>query len=152
MKISDVMSGPVLTLRPEMPARAAAEMLVSHGFSSAPVLDAEQRLVGIASEADLVRGRVVPEGWSVEETPEPTVGSVMTPAPVSRHPGDDLADAVALMLDLRIRALPVVDDGRLVGIVTRRDVLRLVARRELTSEAVLRRRLELSGHDRGTAS
>jgi CBS domain-containing protein len=56
------------------------------------------------------------------------------------RPEDDLADVVALMLDAGLRSVPIVDDGKLVGIVTRRDVLRVVARRELTSDDVSRRR------------
>jgi CBS domain-containing protein len=56
------------------------------------------------------------------------------------RPEDDPADVVALMLDARIRTVPIVDDGELVGIVTRRDVLRVVARRELTSDDVTARR------------
>ena len=54
----------------------------------------------------------------------------MTSAPTTMRSGDDLADVVTVMLDARIRSVPIVDDGELVGIVTRRDVLRLVARRE----------------------
>ncbi|HXV92524.1 MAG TPA: CBS domain-containing protein, partial [Pseudonocardia sp.] len=85
----------------------------------------------------------------VEDLPEQTVESVMTPSPVSVRPEDDLADVVALMLDAGIRSVPVVDDGRLVGILSRRDVLRAVAHRELTSEDVWRRRAGLASHDRG---
>ena len=99
-------------------------------------------LVGIASEADLMRGRIVPDGWVAESEPDPTVGEVMTPTPVGMGPEDDLADVTALMLDARVRSVPIVEDGRLVGIVTRRDVLRVVARRELTSNDVTRRRFE----------
>jgi CBS domain-containing protein len=55
------------------------------------------------------------------------------------RPEDDPADVVALMLDARIRTVPIVDDGELVGIVTRRDVLRVAARRELTSDDVTAR-------------
>ena len=98
--------------------------------------------MGIASEADLMRGRIVPDGWVVPPEPDPTVGEVMTPAPAAMRPEDDLADVVALMLDARTRSVPIVEDGKLVGIVTRRDVLRVVARRELTSDDVSRRRFE----------
>jgi CBS domain-containing protein len=50
---------------------------------------------------------------------------------------------VALILDARLRSVPILDDGKLVGIVTRRDVLRVVARREFTSDDVSRRRFEV---------
>lgn len=140
MRARDVMTSPVVTLRPDAPVHAAAALLCSHGFTAAPVVNATGALVGIATESDLVRGRIVPDGWVVPPEPDPTVGQVMTPAPAAMRPEDDLADVVALMLDAHTRSVPIVDDGKLVGIVTRRDVLRVVARRELTSDDVLRRR------------
>ena len=87
-----------------------------------------------------MRGHIVPDGWVVEGLPEVTVAAVKTPAKLSVRPEDDLADVVALMLDSGVRSVPVVDRGELVGVVTRRDVLRCVARRELTSQDVWRRR------------
>ncbi|NMH99313.1 HPP family protein [Pseudonocardia acidicola] len=141
MKARDVMSAPVITLRPDTPARAAAALLVSHGFTAAPVVDAERRITGIATEADLVRDRIRPEGWPrAAERPDPPVERVMTPVPVTMRPEDDLADVVSLMLEEQVRSVPIVEDGVLVGIVSRRDVLRVVARGELTSEDVWRRR------------
>ncbi len=140
MLARDVMSSPVITLRPDVPVHAAAALLVSHGFTSAPVVDAEHRMIGIATESDLVRGRIVPDGWTVDEPPEPTVGEVMTPSPTAMPPDADLADVVARMLDDGIRSMPIVDDGRLVGVVSGRDALRVVANRELSSEDVRRRR------------
>jgi len=140
MLAKDVMTSPVITLRPHVPAHAAAALLVSHGFTGAPVVDAAGRVVGIATEADLMRGRIRPEGWRVAEEAEPTVGDVMTPGPIGMSPEADLADVVALMLDERIRTVPIVDDGELVGVVSRRDALRVVANRELTSDDVRRRR------------
>lgn len=148
MKARDVMTTPVITLRPDTPVNAAAALLVSHGFTAAPVMDAAGRVIGIVTETDLVRGRVVPEGWAVAELPMPPVVSVMTPSPMCMRPEDDLADLVALMLDTRTRSIPIVDNGELVGIVTRRDVLRVVARRELTTQDVLRRRGGLVNGDR----
>jgi len=142
MRACDVMTSPVITLRPNAPVHAAAALLCSHGFTSAPVVDPAGALVGIASEADLMRGRIVPDGWVVPPEPDSTVGEVMTSAPAAMRPEDDLADVVALMLDARTRSVPIVEEGKLVGIVTRRDVLRVVARRELTSDDVSRRRFE----------
>jgi len=140
MKARDVMTSPVIVVRPGTPAREAAALLCAHGFAGVPVVDAERRLIGMATEADLVRGRIPPEGWVVDDLADPPVDAVMTPEPVASGPDDDLADVVALMLDTGTPSVPVVDGGRLVGIVTRRDVLRAVARHELTSEDVRRRR------------
>ncbi|MCE3555151.1 CBS domain-containing protein [Pseudonocardia sp. RS11V-5] len=81
------------------------------------------------SEADLTRARSLPNGWMVEIDPECVVGAVMTHRPVSAGPDDDLADVVATMLDSGLRAVPIVDADAVVGILTPRDVLRLVADR-----------------------
>jgi CBS domain-containing protein len=140
MRARDVMSSPVITVGPDVPVRAAAALLVSHGFTAAPVVDADRRVIGIATEADLLRNRIRPEGWAVDDRPEPTVAAVMTRSPTSLRPEDDLADVVEMMLVENIRSVPIAEDGVLVGIVSRRDVLRSVARGELTSEDVLRRR------------
>ena len=140
MKAADIMTSPVITLRPSTPVRAAAALLVSHGFTAAPVVDEHRRVLGIATEADLIRGRVLPEGWTFAEDDEPLVATVMTPVPLVVRPEDDVADVVSLMLDGDIRSVPIVDDGVLVGIVSRRDVLRCVARGELTGAEVRARR------------
>jgi predicted transcriptional regulator len=152
MKARDVMSTPVISLRAQVPAHVAAALLVSNGFTAAPVVDDDDRVIGIATEADLVRGRIAAEGSeSAEERPEPTVADVMTEAPVVGRSDDDLADVVTMMLDSKIRSVPIVDDDRLVGVVSRRDVLRLVSHGTLTSEDVWRRRVEMASHSRGTS-
>jgi CBS domain-containing protein len=133
VKVREAMSRPAISLKADVPAKVAAALLVSHGYTAAPVVDETERVVGIATEADLVRGRIVPDGWAVEEQQEPTVRDVMTEAPVVAAAGDDLADVVATMLDRGIRSVPVADAGRLVGVLTRRDVLRLVAHGTLRS-------------------
>jgi CBS domain-containing protein len=70
----------VTSLRPQVPAHAAAGLLVSHGFTGAPVVDVDERVIGIATEADLVRGRITAEGGSTEERPEPTVADRRLPS------------------------------------------------------------------------
>jgi CBS domain-containing protein len=140
MRARDVMTNPVITVRPHVPARAAAALLVSHGFTAAPVVDAEGRVRGIATEADLMRGRIGPDGLIAGPDLEPVVADVMSAAPPGVSPDTDLADVVTEMLETGTRSVPIIDRGHLVGIVTRRDVLRVVANRDLTSEDVLHRR------------
>jgi CBS domain-containing protein len=148
MNARDVMSSPVISLRPDTPAHAAAELLVSHGFAAAPVVTAEGKMVGIATEADLLRGRIMPGALAIDQRSEPTTEMVMTGRPYTCGPDDDLADVVAAMLDHAVRSVPVIDDGRLVGIVSRRDVLRCVARRELHSAEVWQGRMAITNADR----
>lgn len=153
MKARDIMTSPVITVGPEAPLIAASALLASHGFTAAPVVDEHHRVIGIVTEADLIRDQVPPEGWPRDATrvdrSAVTVGEVMTGSPTSMSPENDVAEIVALMLDSRIRSIPIVDDGELVGIVSRRDILRAVARGELTSEDVWRRRAGMAGHNRG---
>ena len=151
MQARDVMTSPVITIRPRTPVHAAAALLVSHGFTAAPVVADDGALVGIVTEADLVRGGIVPEDRPFPMPSEPRVDAVMTRQPLTARSTDDLADVVARMLDVGIRSVPVVDDGALVGIVSRRDVLRCVARRELTSAQVAARRADVAGHQRSEA-
>jgi CBS domain-containing protein len=136
------MTSPVITMPADTPVAAAAALLAAHGFTAAPVVDKQGRVVGIASETDLVRGRIQPEGWQAAPRlgPGATVGDVMTRAPVLMPPEADLSDLVSLMLEAQVRSIPIVSDGELVGIVTRRDILRVIARGERTSAEVAQRR------------
>jgi CBS domain-containing protein len=133
MQTQDVMNRTVVTVRPHMAADAAAALLVARGVTSAPVVTAEGVLRGIVSEADLLR--VQPMVDIPQATMEPTVtaADVMTPRPVTVRPTDDLADVAAVLLDRGVRAVPVVDGQRLVGIISRRDILSYIARQRPAS-------------------
>ncbi|MDD7922203.1 CBS domain-containing protein [Actinomycetospora chibensis] len=149
MKVRDIMSHPVIRIGPDTPVTDAAALLVEHGISALPVVDDTQRLIGILSEADLVAGRIPAHG---DQQPPPTTsraGQLMTDSPITREPDSDVADVVHTMLDHRLRAIPIVDHGTLVGIISRRDVLRCVAQGELTSADVWRHRFGLVDQDRG---
>ena len=65
MRAKDLMTYPVITVRPETPAKEAARLLASHGFTALPVVDVDDIVVGIVSEADLIRGRVLPDPRSL---------------------------------------------------------------------------------------
>jgi CBS domain-containing protein len=140
MKARDVMTSPAITLSLDTPVPAAATFLESHGFTAAPLVDADGHLVGIVSEPDLVRSPVIPDWWVVQRKPDPTIEQVMTPTPTTMRSEDDLAEVATVMLDARIRSVPIVDNGELVGIVTRRDILRVVARREVIFQDAAPRR------------
>ncbi|MDD7939549.1 CBS domain-containing protein [Actinomycetospora lutea] len=149
MKARDIMSRPVTQVGPDTPTTEAAALLVEQGYSSLPVVNADGRLVGIVGEADLVRGRIPAQDTGATPGGAARVGDVMTRSPITREPGSDVAEVVTTMLDHRLRALPIVEDGELVGMLARRDVLRCVAKGELTSAEVWRDRFGLVDHDRG---
>jgi len=135
MRVKDLMTTPVVTLRPGTPIKEAAALLVRHGISGAPVVDDHEQLIGIVSESDLMaletspdpRSRILPQRWRRIRVPR-RVEQVMTREVVSLPEGADVSDAARLMLERRVKRIPVVEAGRVVGIVSRRDVLRLLAR------------------------
>jgi CBS-domain-containing membrane protein len=153
MRVRDIMTSPVITVRPETGIKQAAGLLASHGFTALPVVDDEDRLVGIVTEADLVRDRIPPDprahirpGYRpATGAVSATVGEVMTSPVVAMGPGTDVAELAAALLDARQRSMPIVDGSRVVGIVTRRDIVATVARDDATVANDVRHRLELYG-------
>jgi CBS domain-containing protein len=149
MRAKDLMTYPIITVRPETPAKEAARLLASHGFTALPVVDVDDVVVGIVSEADLIRGRILPDPRSlIDDNPAappepaaPTVAGVMTADPVVVALTVDAVAVAKLMLDRHLRTLPVVDEGRLTGIVTRRDLLRTIARDDRDIARDVRHRL-----------
>jgi CBS domain-containing protein len=132
MRAKDLMASPVVTVRPDTPAKEAARLLAAHGNTALPVVDDDDAHCGIVTEADLIRIRILPDPRAlIGDHPPPTgeeaprlVGDRMTADPVAVAPTEDAVAITKVMLDRHLRALPVVDGARLVGIVTRRDVLR----------------------------
>src|SRR6266536_339474 len=110
MRVQDIMSSPVVTVSSTTGIKEAAELLVGHGFSALPVVD-RGRLVGIVTEADLV---------ALESVPDPRSHIIPLEA--------DAGTAAQAMLARGLRSIPVTEGERLVGIVTRRDLLRVLAR------------------------
>jgi len=133
MHAKDVMSRAVITVRPHMRVDVAAAMITEHGFASAPVVTAEGVLRGMVSVGDLLRTRPVPD--TPNDVDPTTVAEVMTPQPATVRPGDELVDVAGVLLDRGVRALPVLDGERLVGIVSRHDVLPHIARRRAAATA-----------------
>ena len=150
MLVRDVMSCPVVTVEPHTPVRAAATLLAVRGFTALPVIDGEGELVGIVTEADLLRDRVRHDarsplfGVELAAGPPPSsVADVMTVDVVTVQPSSDVADLVERMRVRGIRSAPVVGAAEeLVGIVSRRDVLQTVTRTDAEIAVDVRRRLE----------
>jgi CBS domain-containing protein len=134
MLVKDVMTSPVVTVAPGAHPKDVADLLVRHGISAVPVVDGDE-LVGIVSEADLVPLGLAPDPRAhlapVREPPgnvPRVVAEVMTREVVALPERADAAEAGRLMLDRGIKSIPVVREGRVVGIVARRDLLRVLAR------------------------
>jgi CBS domain-containing protein len=137
MLVREVMTPRPLTVHPSTETKTALRLLDQHAVTSMPVVDANSRIVGVVSEADLVRealphdprAHMIPPAESVRPPRPRTVGEAMNRHPVAVHGDADLADAVDLMTSTAVKSLPVVDGrGCVVGMVSRRDVVHLLAR------------------------
>jgi acetoin utilization protein AcuB len=121
------MRAPVATIAAESPVREAAALMKARAIRHLPVVDGEGRLVGIVTDRDLrqvvfdaaVRERLT-EAEALGALP---VREVMTWSVVTVTPATDLRAAAALMRERRLGALPVVEGGHLVGMLTERDLL-----------------------------
>ncbi len=133
----------VITCRPEDTVQTAAVLLHSNRIGVMPVVDAEGAVVGIFGERDIVRAFASREpGVSGL-----LVGDLMTTAVVSCSPGTSLAKAMDLMKQNRIRHVPVIDDGKLCGIISIRDALEEL-RRLAELEANVMRDLSIAARKR----
>lgn len=155
MRARDIMTTPVTTVRAETRVKEAAAVLAANGFTALPVVDGGDRLVGIVTEADLVRDRVPRDpralchpGAVAPTVATTTVGEVMTTPAIAMGPGTDVAVLAKALLDAGHRSMPIVDGSLLVGIVTRRDIVRVIARDDHVIAEDVRHRLEIYGGDR----
>ena len=114
-----VMSRTLLTVAPEASLREVAERMVSRDVGAALVTEGE-RLVGIVTERDVLRAvaRGTPEGTSVAE--------LMTPDPETMEPDESTEHAAVLMIHGGFRHLPIVEDDEIVGVLSIRDLMRVV--------------------------
>ncbi|WIY00418.1 CBS domain-containing protein [Amycolatopsis mongoliensis] len=132
MRARDIMTTPTFALTPSATLEEAAEMMTRHGFTTMPVVDADGQLIGLLSEEDILRAPVPPgdpdTGVMLDGGPR-TVGAVMRKQGLALRGDTDVQELAGLMTDAEVRSAPVVEDGRVVGMVTFRDVLRATAGR-----------------------
>lgn len=115
MTAGDIMSSPVITVSTRATRTEIADVLTHHQISAAPVVDDAGAVVGLVSEHDLLA------------KPDATATRLMTTALISVSPDCPLSDLRLLMVERRIRRVPVLRDGRLVGVVSRGDVVATMA-------------------------
>ncbi|MDQ1239420.1 MAG: hypothetical protein QG577_1606 [Thermodesulfobacteriota bacterium] len=143
-KVADYMTKDVITVRPETSLRDLAEILATRNINGVPVVDQEGIVLGVVCESDLVNQNkplhiptvfvildsVIPIGnpWRLQKDFErltaTTVGDIYSKPAVSVSPDTDLTEAARLMADRKLYTLPVVEKGRLVGILGKGDVIR----------------------------
>lgn len=134
MLVKEVMSSPAITVTATTSVKEGLKVLDEHRISSLPVLDGGGRIVGIVSEADLLRNAVHQDPRAhllpIHEADEhPTrVAEVMTALPMTVRAESDVHEAVELMTSTAVKSLPVVESGRVIGVVSRSDVVHSLAR------------------------
>ena len=143
--VRDVMTTPVVTVPPDASYRDVVQTLLDHHVTGAPVVDDDQRMLGIVTQADLL----AKEAYGT--APRPLLGLVadlvanrdpswrlkavglvasdlMTRRVVTTSPDEDAHLAAHRMMEARVTRLPVVEDDRVVGVVARQDLLQLFRR------------------------
>src|SRR6185436_19104053 len=136
MNVADIMTRTVISVAPETTIAEAAQLLLQHRISGLPVVGPDEAVVGIVTEGDLLRrvetgtqrrharwleflmapGRLAQE---YTDSNARNVGEVMSAEVVSVTPGESLPEVVRLMERHHVKRLPVIEAGRLVGIVSR---------------------------------
>jgi len=149
MRADQLMTKSVVTATPETSVKEVVRLLTAHGFTTLPVVDEDGDLVGVVAEADLLRGRILPDPRTLihEDTPPPapmpsaTVAEVMTTDVVTAGPDAHEAALSRLMLDKHLRVIPIVAGTKLTGVVSRRDLLRTIAREDRVIASDIRHHL-----------
>lgn len=152
LKAKDIMTKEVITVHPETEVVQAAKLLLEHNINGLPVVDKDGGLQGIICQSDLIsqqRKISLPSFFIVLDSIIPissykniekelhkmaaiTVGEAMTPNPISVGPESGLEEIATLMVKKNIHTLPVIDQGKLVGIIGKADILRTLMPGEKT--------------------
>ena len=120
----DIMARHLVTFAPDMSVMEAIHIMLRKRISGAPVVNKDNELLGVLSEYDVLRILSAGEYSSEEYEEEDTVGEWMSKDPHTIGPEVDIYTLAHLLLDAGVRRLPVVKDGKVIGQVSRRDVLR----------------------------
>ncbi|NJD26673.1 MAG: CBS domain-containing protein [Chloroflexi bacterium] len=129
MNVGEQMSQPAIVVSPSTPVATAMKLIRQRHIRRLPVVD-DGVLVGIVSERDLLRAMPSPATsltvWEIPELLERLhVHEVMTRQVVVVQPDTPIKEAAQLMVDHKIGGLPVVEDGRVVGVITETDIFRV---------------------------
>ncbi|HEU4512644.1 MAG TPA: CBS domain-containing protein [Nocardioidaceae bacterium] len=138
MLVRDVMTSPAITVAARTSVKDGLRLLDKHSVTAMPVVGSDGHLLGIVSEADLLkdavrhddRAHLMPHERDPFEgrTEVRHVEDVMSTLSMTVSPDSDLCDAVELMTGTAVKSLPVIEDGRVVGVVSRSDIVHLLAR------------------------
>ncbi len=143
MKVEEIMTKDVITVSPKTPIHEAAQLMIDHGVSGLPVVDDAGSVVGIVSEGDLIlreKPRERAPWWRLffgdaerlareyQKAHGMTVGEVMTRSLIAVSPDFPIESAALILDQHRIRRVPVVAEGQLLGILSRGDLIKALAK------------------------
>ena len=120
MQIKDLMNPSVVTIEPTSSAYLAARLISRHNVGVLPVCGADGRLRGVVTDRDIVLRCIAAE----EDPAQTMVRDIMTRSCATVSPGDDCREATRIMSARQVRRLPVVEEGRLVGMISLSDLAR----------------------------
>jgi CBS domain-containing protein len=161
MRAREFMSVPVVSVRADATFKDVVEQMVAHNVSGVPVIDHSGTLVGILSESDILAQLMPgkPEGgllglldpfaqtpWTTHKLTAHTAAEIMTTQVITAGPKASFRELVYLMTAHDVNRIPIVEGGRVIGIVTRADLLKAIARSDetITQEARWRLLYDLS--------
>ncbi|MBE9472127.1 MAG: CBS domain-containing protein [Chloroflexi bacterium] len=144
LKVKDIMTRELITVSPDTEIVQATKLLLENRINGIPVTDETGKLVGILCQSDLIAQQKklpIPSFFTfldglialtsmkqiekqVQKIAAITVAQAMTPNPVTVQPETDIEKVAALMVDKNFHTIPVVDEGELVGIVGKEDILK----------------------------
>jgi CBS domain-containing protein len=161
MRASDVMTKHVITVNPNATVQAVAALLSENGISGVPVVDEANRVIGMVSEGDLIQRREIgterrrkrSRSWWLQSDADQRavdyikshgrrVTDVMTREVISVNETTELADVATLLETNGIKRVPVLDDAKLVGIISRANLVRALAATESAAPALSQREEE----------
>ena len=125
LELRDVMIRQPITVPPNITVFEAAQIIMENKSSGVIVVDDEQNLVGILSELDCLKVTLA-GAYNDDEFSTALVEDVMTKKVVVQNPNDDIVDVATSMLEHRQRRRPVVENGKVVGQVTCRQILKVI--------------------------
>jgi CBS domain-containing protein len=137
LEAKDIMRTNLITVTEQTPVHEAIDLLAENKITGLPVVDGDNRLVGIVSEKDIL----IMAYHKITHTCDEVVNSrkisdVMTSEVVSFRPEDTLADVCQCFMGSSFRRVPVLDDGELVGLISRKDIISFAfSKKEITNQA-----------------
>ena len=146
MKARDIMTTKLVTVGPETSVKDVVALLVEHKVSGIPVVDVEGKVLGMVSEGDVLRKKIAPKTPDMlsilgalvyydgtKEYQEAfrkmaanTAKEIMTEPIISVNVEDDLGKVGSVILDHHIKRVPVLEKGKLVGVISRSDLVKMM--------------------------